>query len=107
MKTTNDFSYTYIIERTSVIDYTVTAIDSLTGYSVKFAITNLRFANETADYWRGQVADYTLDGGFDHDVFICELFADGYECDDEDVKRVIENCRYEFVKWMDYIHKAH
>jgi hypothetical protein len=106
MKTINKYGYTYTIERTTVNDYTITAIDPLTGYSVEFAISNLRSADETADYWRGQVVDYTIDCGFDHEVFIRELFADGYECDDESDEWVIENCLYEFAKWMDYIHTA-
>lgn len=107
MKTITKYGYTYTVERTTLNDYTITATDSATGYSVEFGVQNIRLADETADYWRGQVVDYNLDGyGFAYDVFICELYADGYEYDDESGEWVIENCLHEFAKWMEYIHTA-
>jgi hypothetical protein len=107
MNTITKYGYTYTIERTTLNDYTITAIDPMTGYSVTFGVQNLRLDNEPADYWRGQVTDYELDGyGFAYEVFIGELYADGYEFDDEYAEWVIENCLYEFAKWMEYIHTA-
>lgn len=107
MKTISKYGYTYTVERTTLNEYTITATDPATGYTVTFIVQNLRSADETVDYWRGQVTDYNLDGyGFAYEVFIGELYADGYECDDESDEWVIENCLYEFAKWMKYIHTA-
>ena len=107
MDTITKYGYTYTIERATLNDYTITATDTTTGYTVIFIVQNLRLVNETADYWRGQVADYNLGGyGFAYEVFIGELYADGYEYDDESDEWVIENCLHEFAKWMEYIHTA-
>lgn len=107
MKTINKYGYTYEIECKSIDEYFMTATNPMNGYTVEFYIQNLRTTVDPADYWRGQVAEYNLDGyGFAYEIFIGELFADIHEEDDEELERVIDNCQYAFARWMSYIATA-
>lgn len=107
MGTINKYGYSFIIERTTINDYSIKAVDPASGYTVQFAVQNLRLPNENKDAWRGQVEDFKLDDyGPDYNAFISPLYADWYEFDDECAEWVIENCMHEFAKWMNYIHLA-
>lgn len=107
MDTINKYGYTFTVERTTINDYDIKAVDSMSGYMVQFAVQNLRLPNEQSDTWRGQVVDFKLDYyDLDYNTFISSLYADMYEFDDESAEWVIENCMHEFAKWMDYIHES-
>ena len=108
MNTINKYGYIFTVERTTIDDYTIKAVDPVKGYEVMFAVQNLRLPDETADCWRGQVEEFPLDNfGADFYTFISSpLYADLYEFEDECAEWVIENCMHEFAKWMDYIHGA-
>lgn len=54
-------------------------------------------------YYTGKVDSYHVELPVNRTIFLCDLYGDLFDMDDESEEWVIENCLHEYSKWMDYM----
>lgn len=97
------YGCTFEVEETDNNMIAIWAASADDTIQVKFTVQNLATEEEPEPYWRGQVDDYNIPDRDDRERFICGVYGDLYDMDDESKEWVMENCLHEFYKWVQYI----
>ena len=97
------YGCTYEVEETNSNMTTIWATSADDSIQVKFVMQNMATDADPDPYWRGQVDDYNIPDRDDRDRFLCGVYGDLYDMDDESKEWLMENCLHEFYKWVHYI----